>query len=491
MKKYLKINPRDNVAVAVKDIEKGTELLELGIILSEDVKRGHKFALNDINQNENIIKYNMPIGHALKDIKKGEWVHTHNVKTNLSDIIDYRYEKTKSVDENLKDNLTFKGFVREDGRVGIRNDIWIVPTVGCINQVCNNIKKMAEKKYPDVSFDAIDHNKGCSQLGDDLQTTQKILAGLINNPNAGGVLILSLGCENNILEDFKKYLEPINENRIKFMIVQQVEDEYENGMKLIDELVEYINKFEREDVPIEKLTIGFKCGGSDGLSGITANPLCGYASDKIVANGGKTMLTEVPEMFGAETILMNRAKDEDVYLNIVDMVNNFKNYFKSYGQTIYENPSPGNKDGGITTLEDKSLGCIQKGGSSEVVDVLQFGEQAKRSGLSLLNGPGNDQVSSTNLAASGCNIIVFTTGRGNPFGSVVPTIKVSSNSELANKKKNWIDFNAGVIVDEEISFEELRDEFIDYILKVASGEKTKNEEFGFKEISIFKDGVIL
>lgn len=491
MKKYIVVNSNDNVAVAVTDLSKDT-VLDIGVTLSEDIKRGHKFALEDIDKNQDIIKYNMPIGHATEDIKKGQWVHVHNVKTNLSDLISYNYNK-KSLNgtENKKDNLTFKGYLRDDGRAGVRNDIWIVPTVGCINQVCKNIQKLAEKKYPQIDFETLEHTHGCSQLGDDLETTQKILAGLINNPNAGGVLVLSLGCENNVLEKFKKYLEPINEDRIKFMIVQQVDDEYENGMRLIDELVEYVDKFERQDLSIEKLTIGFKCGGSDGLSGLTANPLCGYASDKLVDNGATTMLTEVPEMFGAETILMNRAKDERVFNDIVGMINNFKEYFKSYNQTIYENPSPGNKDGGITTLEDKSLGCIQKGGNSEVVGVLQFGEQAKTNGLNLLNGPGNDQVSSTNLAASGCNIIVFTTGRGNPFGSIVPTIKVSSNSELAERKKNWIDFNAGVMVDREINFEELRDEFIDYIIRVASGELTKNEEFGFREISIFKDGVIL
>lgn len=493
MKNYLKVNPNDNVAVAIKDITAGTDIEEFGLKLKEDIKKGHKFSIITIKKDENIIKYGMPIGHALEDIEAGSWVHVHNLKTNLSDVISYDYTKNpvELGDDLIDKNLTFQGYLREDGRAGIRNEIWIVPGVGCINQICNNVQKMAEKKYLDITFQSLTHTHGCSQLGDDLKITREILAGLINNPNAAGVLIISLGCENNQIEEFKNYLGPINENRIKFVTVQEVEDEYEVCMDLVDQLVEYRNTFKLEALPISKLTVGFKCGGSDGLSGITANPLCGYTSDKLVKNGATTMLTEVPEMFGAEKILMNRASDKDVFDDLVKMVNDFKEYFISYDQTIYENPSPGNKDGGISTLEDKSLGCIQKGGKSEVVDVLELGEKAHVPGLNLLNGPGNDQVSCTNLAASGCTLIVFTTGRGNPFGSVVPTIKMSTNTELANKKGNWIDFDAGRIVSENQTFEKLRDEFIDYLIKVASGQETNNEMYGFREISIFKDGVIL
>lgn len=493
MKSFLKINPNDNVAIAVKDLEKGKVIEEFGLELKEDIRRGHKFSLKNINKDSDIIKYGMPIGHALDDIEKGSWVHVHNLKTNLSDIIEYEYDK-KEINqiEGLRDDeLKFMGYLREDGRVGIRNEVWVVPGVGCINQICNNLVRMARDKYPDVDFQSITHTHGCSQLGDDLEMTREILAGLIKNPNAAGVLVVSLGCENNVIDEFKEYIEPFNEKRVKFLIVQEVEDEYEEGLSLIDQLVEYRNLFKRKALPISKLTVGFKCGGSDGFSGITANPLCGYTSDKLVENGATTMLTEVPEMFGAEKLLMNRAKDKETFEDIVSMINNFKEYFKSHGQNIYENPSPGNKDGGISTLEDKSLGCIQKGGSSEVVDVLALGEQSQIKGLNLLNGPGNDQVSCTNLAASGCSLIVFTTGRGNPFGSIVPTVKMSTNTELANKKTNWIDFDAGRIISEDLSFEKLRDEFVGYLLEVASGKETNNEKFGFREISIFKDGVTL
>ncbi|MDD7305694.1 MAG: altronate dehydratase family protein [Peptoniphilaceae bacterium] len=493
MKSFLKINDKDNVAIAIKDIKKGTNIIDYNVELVDDIKKGHKFAIRDIKKSEDIIKYGLPIGHAIKDIKKGQWVHVHNTKTNLSDIIEYKYQKeeAKNYDKLVDKSLKFMGYRREDGSCGVRNEIWIVPAVGCINQVCENVKKIAEKKYPNLTFKVLHHTHGCSQLGDDLSTTRKILAGLIKNPNAGGVLVVSLGCENNQIDGFKEFLEPINEKRIKFITAQEVDDEYEASMEKIDQLVDYVSSFKLEALPISELNIAFKCGGSDGLSGITANPLCGYVSDKLVANGAITMLTEVPEMFGAEKLLMNRAHSEDVFEDLVVMINNFKDYFKSYGQNIYENPSPGNKEGGITTLEDKSLGCIQKGGSSEIVDVLDLGEKARTRGLNLLNGPGNDQVSCTNLAASGAAIIVFTTGRGNPFGSVVPTIKMSTNTDLAKKKKNWIDFDAGRILSEDMSFEELRDEFLSYLIEVASGKKTKNEEFGFEEIALFKNGVIL
>ncbi|WBW50417.1 altronate dehydratase family protein [Peptoniphilus equinus] len=493
MKQYLKINSKDNVVVAVSDLKKDTFIKEFGFALKCDIKRGHKFAIKPIEKGQDIIKYGMSIGHATSNINEGEWVHIQNLATNLSDIIEYEYKKVNiKTDLKLVDNeLKFKGYLREDGKAGVRNEIWIVPAVGCINQVCNNVKKMAENQYPNVTFKVLNHAHGCSQLGDDLSTTQSILAGLIKNPNAGGVLVISLGCENNQIEEFKKYLYPINEDRIKFVTTQDVNDEYEVCMEKIDDLVQYISCFSLTELPISKLTVAFKCGGSDGLSGLTANPLCGFTSDKLIANGATTILTEVPEMFGAENMLINRAKNEVVFKDLVTMINNFKQYFKSYGQSIYENPSPGNKDGGISTLEDKSLGCIQKGGLSEIVDVLEMGESVEESGLNLLNGPGNDQVSCTNLAASGATIIVFTTGRGNPFGSVVPTIKVSSNSELYQKKKNWIDFNAGRIIDEQITFNYLRDEFINFIIQVASGKQVNNEIYGFEEIALFKDGVIL
>lgn len=488
MNKYIKINDKDNVCVALDDIKAG-DILD-NIEINEDIPKGHKFSNSNIKKGDDIFKYGMPIGVAIKDIEIGSWVHTHNIKTKLNENQSYKYNKTSIDKEEYRDIKTFKGYRRDNGKVGIRNDIFILPTVGCINKICKNLEKLASKEYPDNEFLAIEHKYGCSQLGDDLEYTQKILAGIAKNPNASGVLVLSLGCENNQIEEFKKYLEPINKDRIKFLQVQDVSDEIEEAMKLIDELVVYSEKFKREEIDISELTIGFKCGGSDGFSGISANPLCGYTSDYLVDNKATTILTEVPEMFGAETLLMNRAKDEKVFNQIVKLINDFKDYFRSHGQTVYENPSPGNKKGGITTLEDKSLGCIQKGGNREVEGVLNFGEYPEDKGFHILNGPGNDLVSSTNLVASGCNIIVFTTGRGNPFGTVVPTIKMSTNKALYDKKRNWIDFDASPVL-RGMKFEDLRDQFIDYLIEVASGNKVKNEINGFREISIFKDGVIL
>lgn len=494
---WIKIKDKDTVAVALKELKKGNieTVDDREIKLLDNIPFGHKFAIKDIKKDDDIIKYGEPIGHATENIQVGSHIHTHNLKTNLNDIISYEYNK-KNLDfrkKDLKHGPHFEGYIRDNGKVGVRNDIWIVPTVGCINMTAKNIAKLAKDKYGDLVDDIvpITHNKGCSQLGDDLETTQKTLAGIINNPNAGGVLVLSLGCENNYLEVFKPYLGEINEDRVKFLVIQEVEDEYEKSMELIGELVDYASSFKRKSLGLDKLTVGFKCGGSDAFSGITANVLCGMVNDEIVSYNGCTMITEVPEMFGAEKLLMGRATDEEVFNDIVNLINGYKNYFKKYNQTIYENPSPGNKKGGISTLEDKSLGCIQKGGTSPIVGVLDFGDSITNSGFHLLNGPGNDQISSTNLIASGATIIVFTTGRGNPFGTLVPTIKVSSNSKLYNRKKHWIDFNAGEILD-EMSFEEVKDKFMSELIEIASGKvNTKNEKYGFKDISILRDGVIL
>lgn len=484
----------DNVAVALKDLKKGDIALVNGqqITLLDDIPFGHKAALQDIKNGDNVVKYGFPIGHATADIKKGSHIHTHNLKTNLSGIIEYKYSKQEDALSPQKP-ATFMGYKRKQGHAGVRNEVWIIPTVGCVNTTAQILAKEANAKFAGMTdgFFAYTHNMGCSQLGDDQANTQKILKGLINNPNAGAVLVLSLGCENNNLEVFKPVLGEYDPERVKFLVTQSVNDEYETALNMLGDLAKYAASFKREEVPASDLVIGFKCGGSDAFSGITANPLCGRVNDILVAQGGSTILTEVPEMFGAETILMNRATDDKVFGKIVNLINNFKGYFTRYNQTIYENPSPGNKKGGISSLEEKSLGCTQKGGTAPVADVLDFGQNVSKKGLNLLTGPGNDQVSCTNLVASGAQIVIFTTGRGNPFGSPVPTIKVSSNTPLYEKKKHWIDFNAGQILEGK-SFDVVTDEFYSYILAVASGsEKTKNEVYGYKEISIFRDGVIL
>ncbi len=445
-----------------------------------NLEDGHKYALCDIKTGENIIKYGNPIGHATADVKKGEHIHTHNMKTNLSGVIEYKYTPFEDKSEKSTDIPTFMGYVRDNGDVGIRNDIFIVVTVGCVNKVAERLASL-------TGAVAFTHPFGCSQLGDDQTTTQLILKGIVNHPNAGGVLVLGLGCENNNIELFKTVLGEWNENRVKFLNCQDFDDEIAEGIKLINELKEYASKFERQPVPVSKLRIGLKCGGSDGYSGITANPLVGRVSDKLISMGGSCVLTEVPEMFGAEHLLMARAESEDVFNNIVDLINNFKEYYERHNQVIYENPSPGNKKGGITTLEEKSLGCVQKAGSSTVVDVLDYGDTLRKNGLSLLNGPGNDIVAITNLFAAGVHLILFTTGRGTPVGSGVPTVKIATNHDLATRKSAWIDFDASPTLDGQ----ELTDELFNYIIQVANGEQTKNEIHGYKGISIFKDGVTL
>ena len=456
----IKISPLDNVEVNV-----GGEF------------DGHKTANRDIKEGEDIIKYGYPIGHAIRDIKKGEHVHTDNIKTNLSGILEYKYEPQLKGVEKADEKAYFKGYVRDDGSVGIRNEIWIVNTVGCVNKTSELLAREANFVHP----------FGCSQLGDDQKTTQAILKGLVNHPNAAGVLVLGLGCENNNIPVFKGILGDYNPERIRFMSTQDYDNEVEEGLKLIGELVEYAQKFTRKKCDVSKLVVGLKCGGSDGFSGLTANPLVGQFSDLLISHGGSTILTEVPEMFGAETLLMNRCHDKETFDKTVDLINNFKEYFMRHNQVVYENPSPGNKKGGITTLEDKSLGCVQKSGTSDVVDVIQIGEHVKKQGLNLLTGPGNDIVAVTNLTASGCHLILFTTGRGTPLGAPVPTVKISSNSGLAERKPHWIDFNAGPIVDGEV----LTQDLFDFVIDVANGRQTNNEKNGYREISIFKDGVVL
>ena len=445
-----------------------------------DLTSGHKYALRDIRCGENVIKYGNPIGRATADIKCGEWVHTHNTSTNLSTSLQYEFsEDFKSAAVPCKEG-TFLGYKREDGSVGVRNEIWIINTVGCVNKVAKRLAELTGAYH-------FEHPYGCSQLGDDHRATQRILAGLVNHPNAAGVLVLGLGCENNNIEEFKKVLGNYNEKRVRFLNVQDVEDEIAQGIELINSLKDYRDSFVRVELPISALTVGLKCGGSDGLSGITANPLVGRFSDRLISYGGSCILTEVPEMFGAEHLLMERSASREVFDKNVRMINGFKDYFTSHGQTVYENPSPGNKAGGITTLEEKSLGCVQKGGTAKVVDVLDYGERVKEKGLSLLDGPGNDIVAITNLAAAGAQIILFTTGRGTPLGGPVPTVKISTNKDLAERKRNWIDFDASAVLDGK----DLDGELFEYVISVAEGTETKNESNGYREIAIFKNGITL
>lgn len=493
MDKSLLINEADNVAVALVDLEKGDIVLvgDKQVTLQDNIPRGHKFSLEDITLDQNIIKYGVPIGHAISDIGVGQWVHTHNLKTNLNSTFEYTYEpELKEI--SIKAGQTFMGYPRAIGNAGIRNEVWVIPTVGCVNAISERIARTANaKKHENIDgVYSFGHSYGCSQLGDDHENTIKALAGLVNHPNAGGVLVVGLGCENNTIDVFKEKIGNYDPQRVKFMITQKVDDEFATGMELIAEIIEYTSKMERQPCDISELVVGLKCGGSDGLSGITANPIVGMASDKLISAGGSTILTEVPEMFGAEMFLMKRAINIEVFDDIVNLINSFKEYFQQNNQPIYENPSPGNKEGGITTLEDKSLGCTQKGGTAPVVAVLDYGEKATEKGLNLLYSPGNDLVAASALAISGAQIVVFTTGRGTPFGSPVPTLKVSSNSQLAQKKPHWIDFNAGKVID-GISFAQVAEELYQLILETANGEQTRTEEQEIRELAIFKTGVTL
>ena len=493
MKDFMKINENDNVIVALKEMKKGEKisLENTEIEALETIPAGHKMAVKDICEGADVIKYGFRIGTAKEDIKAGQWVHTHNIKTALGDLLEYKYEPVH-MEEKITEDAIFLGFQRSDGKVGVRNEIWIIPTVGCVNNIATAMAKRANAKVKGSVQEVIafPHPYGCSQMGDDQEHTRTILADLINHPNAGGVLVLGLGCENSNIDVLKSYIGDYDEKRVKFLVCQEVEDEMEKGEELLEELIDYVASFERKPISVSKLIIGMKCGGSDGFSGITANPLVGRFSDLLISKKGTTILTEVPEMFGAETILMNRCENEQLFDKTVELINDFKQYFKDNHQTIYENPSPGNKKGGISTLEDKSLGCTQKSGNAPVKGVLAYGEPVVASGLNLLSAPGNDLVAATALAASGAHIVLFTTGRGTPFASPVPTVKISSNSSLAGRKKNWIDFNAGVLVEDQ-ELDETAQKLFDYVVEVASGKKVCSEEAGFHDMAIFKQGVTL
>ena len=486
MPELIQIHPDDTVAVALAPIAVGVEYC--GVVAQTDIPQGHKMAMKAMPQGSQVMKYGFSIGCATEDIQPGQWVHSHNMKTNLSGQEEYTYEPQNCALPTLE-SKTFQGYLRKDGKAAVRNEIWIIPTVGCVNDVA----KALAKENQDLVQGSIDglyaftHPFGCSQTGDDHAQTRKLLAALAKHPNAGAVLVLGLGCENLTQEQFIEELGEFDADRIRFLTCQQVEDEMAAGREILEECAAYASQFERQTLPASKLVIGMKCGGSDGLSGITANPVVGRFSDLLVAMGGSTVLTEVPEMFGAEGFLMNRCVNQQVFEKAVAMINGFKDYFLRHNEVVYENPSPGNKAGGITTLEEKSCGCVQKGGNAPIADVIGYGEQVTAQGLNMLYGPGNDLVSSTALTAAGAHIILFTTGRGTPVGAPVPTVKIATNHSLAVRKANWIDFDASPTLEGN----PLTDELFDYVVSVAEGRETQNEINNYREISIFKDGVTL
>ena len=499
----IRINTRDNVAVAIKGLMKGDVVTVDGdtFTVFSDIPAGHKVALCDIKKDEDVIKYGYPIGAAKENIKKGSHVHAFNIHTLLNEDAEYHYDKETAEEakrEAEADKLRWKdhtptinAYVRKNGKIGIRNALWIIPTVGCVNRISMQLESWGNETLGlEDGVHAYTHPFGCSQLGGDHENTRKILADLVHHPNAGGVLVIGLGCENNTMDSFKELVGEVDEERVKFLVCQEAEDEVAEGKHLLEEIASVMKNDKREAVPMSRLIVGFKCGGSDGLSGITANPLVGRFCNELTAMGGTGILTEVPEMFGAEQVLMNRCVNEEVYNETVKLIQDFKHYFTSHGQVVYENPSPGNKAGGISTLEDKSLGCVQKGGRAPVTAVLSYGDRVTTPGLNLLSGPGNDIVSTTAQSAAGAHMILFTTGRGTPLGAPVPTVKIATNHDLAQHKKDWIDFDASPMLDEDPR--KVTEKLITLIISIANGEtRTKNEINGYSEISIFKDGVVL
>lgn len=491
MSEVIQIHEKDNVLIALVPLKKGTVVN--GITLKEDIDKGHKIARIPLKEGTPVIKYGQVIGQTTTDIEAGEHVHTHNMKTCLSGTKEYSYEPVKIEEVHKKAPRPIYGYRRKNGKVGIRNELWIIVTVGCVNSIAKTMVERFKASHDMSKIDGIytfEHPYGCSQMGVDHATTVKVLRDLVEHPNAGGVLVLGLGCENNQLNAFYEGLSNIDTDRVRYFNCQDCDDELATGAQYLDELYETMKDDKREEISFSDLTFGLKCGGSDGLSGITANPLLGAFSDRILSYGGNIVLTEVPEMFGAEQLLMNRARNKEVFEGIVRLINNYKEYFIANHQVVYENPSPGNKAGGITTLEDKSCGCIQKAGSSIISGTIDYGDKRVVPGLNLLYGPGNDLVSTTALGASGAQMVLFTTGRGTPFGGFIPTAKIATNSAIYNKKTSWFDFNAGVLV-EGADKEKVVDAFVNTIIDKVNGDLTSNERLGYKEIAIFKQGVTL
>ncbi len=497
VRSYIQVHNTDNVAIALEDLSKGCTITinDIDVVLNEDINRGHKISLTSLKKGQEIVKYGYSIGYTTCDTFAGDWIHTHNLKTLLSDNDTFSYQPSNhTLTKNDEEMPTFMGYPRANGLVGIRNELWIINSVGCVNHLAQSLVRQCKAIHSERADDflAVTHPFGCSQLGDDLAQTKELLASLASNPNAGAVLFLGLGCENNQLSGLIAALPDEMTERISYFNAQQVDDEEAEGMEHIEKLLQTMANDKRTTCPVSQLTLAMKCGGSDGLSGLTANPLLGRISEKMAGYGATVILTETPEMFGAEQVLMNNASNEAVYQKIVGLVESFKQYFIDNNQPVYENPSPGNKAGGLTTLEDKSLGAIQKGGNAPVQDVIKYGEKAiAKNGLTLLQGPGNDAVSCTALAASGANMVLFTTGRGTPLGVPVPTVKISSNTDLATRKKHWIDYDAGQLLRIDKTQDECTQEFFELLLAIASGKATKNELNQFKEISIWKGGVTL
>jgi len=496
MQRWIKIHPADNVAVALEDLAAGEVLKVDGELLSlkQAIRRGHKFALLPLAAAAQVVKYGLSIGHTVRPVAAGEFIHHHNIRTNLSALDEYSYRPGFISLPAGDDDREIAIYRRRNGEVAIRNELWLLPTVGCVNGIARQVqRRFLQECSGATDTDGVQlftHPFGCSQLGEDHENTRTMLQNMARHPNAGAVLVIGLGCENNQIEQFKATLGEFDAERVGFVALQQHDDEIEACLIQLRRLYKAMRGDRREAGRLSELKFGLECGGSDGLSGITANPLLGCFSDWLTARGGTTVLTEVPEMFGAERILMNRCRDEATFHKTVSMINDFKHYFLAHNQPIYENPSPGNKEGGISTLEEKSLGCTQKAGRSQVVDVLKYGERLRRPGLNLLSAPGNDAVATSALAGAGCQMVLFSTGRGTPYGGFVPTVKLATNSELATKKPHWIDFDAGALL-KGVEMETLLAQFLDLLAAIASGRQTRNEQNDFRELAIFKSGVTL
>lgn len=504
------VNPDDNVAVVKSPTSPGL-VLQLpdggNVVLKQEVPPGHRFATREIEAGEFVRQYGQPIGTSL-GIEKGEWVTHQNMSDDVPVIRDLPDEIITPAPDYFEPNEigTFMGFRRADGRVGTRNFVLIVPTSMCASHEATQISMMAEfmhysrEKYPNVDgVVAIPHNKGCGcQDGSTLDVMMRTLSNYADHPNVGAVILIDLGCEKTNLSFVEKYLtkreKPIEKPVFKIGIqdVGGTQAAIELGLKEVERMLPLANECVREEFPVSELVLGVKCGSSDGFSGISANPSLGYASDILVRSGGTVLLTEVPEMCGAEHILASRAKDAATGRKIYAMVDWYKEYASKFGAVLNQNPSTGNKAGGLLNITIKSLGAIVKAGTTRIEDCVEYAETPRSRGLNLMQGPGYDQESTPGLVASGATVVVFTTGNGTTIGNAIaPVIKLASNNRVFERMSQDIDISAGDVITGKESIAEVGTRLFEHIRRVSSGEiQAKAEILKHREFQFWAEQTV-
>ncbi len=496
------LSPDDNIGVARRDLRCGLQITTpRGVIaLQESIPMGHKAALCGIPRGGSVYKYAQVIGRARRPIECGEWVHVHNLElAHGQGTLEYAVESPRPPE--LPDGLPrmFLGYRRGDGRVGTRNHVVVVPTSNCSSHVCERIAEEVRKEAEDGvdGVFAVPHTDGCAQhTGPDIEQLERTLKGIIAHPNVCAALVVALGCEVNSLTRYcGPGMETIYGKPAAALEIQASGGTVKAvaaGVAKVHSLVEAAASCPRTEEPVGHLTIGLNCGGSDAFSGISANPALGYASDLLVGAGGTVVLAETPEIYGAEQVLTRRAADIKTGKELVRIIERYCEYAARFGATMDSNPAPGNLRGGITNIVEKSLGAVMKGGTTTLNGVIDYAERIAGKGLIVMDTPGYDPVSITGLAAGGCNLIAFTTGRGSGIGfPIVPVLKIASNSRIFRLMADNMDVNAGDILDGNSDIREKGIEIYRQIVRAASGERTRSEILGHREFAPWRIGPVM